>query len=70
MVISIPPWRQRAPEKYRRLFGKRSGNGAKYGILYTKSHKSKVCRDEVEWFVKMVEERKQNNDHKKEKKNW
>ena len=24
----------------------------------------------VEWFVKMVEERKQNNDHKKEKKNW
>ena len=25
---------------------------------------------EVEWFVKMVEERKQNNDHNKEKKNW
>lgn len=24
----------------------------------------------VEWFVKMVEERKKNNDHKKEKKNW
>ncbi|MGM9874187.1 MAG: aldo/keto reductase [Bacilli bacterium] len=24
----------------------------------------------VEWFVKMVEERKQNKDHKKEKKNW
>lgn len=24
----------------------------------------------VEWFVKMVEERKSNNDHKKEKKNW
>ena len=24
----------------------------------------------VEWFVKMVEERKTNNDHKKEKKNW
>lgn len=24
----------------------------------------------VEWFVKMVEERKNNNDHKKEKKNW
>lgn len=24
----------------------------------------------VEWFVKMVEERKQNNDHKKENKNW
>ncbi|MDE5722456.1 MAG: aldo/keto reductase [Clostridia bacterium] len=26
--------------------------------------------DMVEWFVKMVEERKQNKDHKKEKKNW
>ena len=24
----------------------------------------------VEWFVQMVEERKKNNDHKKEKKNW
>lgn len=24
----------------------------------------------VEWFVKMVEERKKNDDHKKEKKNW
>lgn len=24
----------------------------------------------VEWFVKMVEERKKNNDHKKEKKSW
>ncbi|MGN1373188.1 MAG: aldo/keto reductase, partial [Candidatus Coproplasma sp.] len=24
----------------------------------------------VEWFVKMVEERKRNNDHKKEKKSW
>jgi len=24
----------------------------------------------VEWFVKMVEERKQNHDHKKDKKNW
>ena len=24
----------------------------------------------VEWFVKMVEERKSNNNHKKEKKNW
>ncbi len=24
----------------------------------------------VEWFAKMVEERKKNNDHKKEKKNW
>lgn len=24
----------------------------------------------VEWFVKMVEERKQNNDSSKEKKNW
>ena len=24
----------------------------------------------VEWFVKMVEERKKNNDHNKEKKNW
>lgn len=24
----------------------------------------------VEWFAKMVEERKRNNDHKKEKKNW
>ncbi len=24
----------------------------------------------VEWFAKMVEERKHNNDHKKEKKNW
>lgn len=24
----------------------------------------------VEWFVKMVEERKNNNDHKKEQKNW
>lgn len=24
----------------------------------------------VEWFVKMVEERKQNHDHSKEKKNW
>lgn len=24
----------------------------------------------VEWFVKMVEERKVNRDHKKEKKNW
>ena len=24
----------------------------------------------VEWFVKMVEERKNSNDHKKEKKNW
>lgn len=24
----------------------------------------------VEWFVKLVEERKQNHDHKKEKKNW
>ncbi len=24
----------------------------------------------VEWFVKMVEERKKNNDHKKESKNW
>lgn len=24
----------------------------------------------VEWFVQMVEERKHNNDHKKEKKNW
>ncbi len=24
----------------------------------------------VEWFVKMVEERKHNNDHKKEKKSW
>ena len=24
----------------------------------------------AEWFVKMVEERKKNNDHKKEKKNW
>ena len=24
----------------------------------------------VEWFAKMVEERKHNNDHSKEKKNW
>lgn len=24
----------------------------------------------VEWFVQMVEERKQNHDHKKEKKSW
>lgn len=24
----------------------------------------------VEWFCKMVEERKNNQDHKKEKKNW
>ena len=24
----------------------------------------------VEWFAKMVEERKRNNDSKKEKKNW
>ncbi len=24
----------------------------------------------VEWFIKMVEERKHNNDHKKENKNW
>ena len=32
--------------------------------------KSEVFNDAVEWFAQMVEERKHNNDHIKEKKNW
>ena len=42
----------------------------RFVFVLAKKHLNEVGCDEVEWFVQMVEERKKNNDHKKEKKNW
>ena len=41
-----------------------------YQVTKTSSFFSHQDPNMVEWFVKMVEERKKNNDSSKEKKNW
>ena len=52
------------------VFWEKETQQSDVAVCKRQTAQSEVCGDAVEWFVKMVEERKHNDDHAKEKKNW